>query len=175
MFVARQPQCTARRADALMDSSSKVLNPIAFPFQNLLHSTALPEYKAATIKKPRFILSHYGAFKTFWDWLILIATFYVAIVVPYSASFRDNNKEPSIRTIYSDVFVEVIFIIGELRLVVVRTKEARRVDLIRESRVSHFDHLRAPSIHRLIAFSFSCRHLNRVSNIVCHKNGRSRH
>uniref|UniRef100_T1KB19 PAC domain-containing protein n=1 Tax=Tetranychus urticae TaxID=32264 RepID=T1KB19_TETUR len=77
---------------------------------NLLHSSSLPEYKAATIKKPRFILSHYGAFKTCWDWLILIATFYVAIVVPYSASFRESNDTPA--TIYTDVFVEIVFIIG---------------------------------------------------------------
>ncbi|KAI1291721.1 Potassium voltage-gated channel subfamily H member 8 [Halotydeus destructor] len=79
---------------------------------NILGNTAaLPEYKAATIKKPRFILSHYGAFKSFWDWLILIATFYVAIVVPYSASFRDTMNQEPIRTIYTDVFVEVVFII----------------------------------------------------------------
>lgn len=55
----------------------------------------------------------YRAFKTFWDWLILIATFYVAMVVPFSASFRDSmNREP-LRTIYTDIFVEVVFIIGE--------------------------------------------------------------
>lgn len=84
--------------------------------QNLLHTSSLPEYTAATLKKPQFILSHYGAFKTAFDWLILIATFYVAIVVPFSATFRDkNNKEP-IRTIYLDVFVEVIFIIGTFRV-----------------------------------------------------------
>lgn len=71
----------------------------------------MPEYTAASLKKPRFILSHYGAFKTCFDWLILIATFYVAILVPFSASFRDKqNKEP-IRTISIDVFVEIIFII----------------------------------------------------------------
>ncbi|XP_064474528.1 potassium voltage-gated channel subfamily H member 8-like isoform X4 [Ornithodoros turicata] len=56
---------------------------------NLLHSTALPEYKTAAIKKSRFILSHYGAFKTCWDWLILIATVYVAVVVPYTACFGE--------------------------------------------------------------------------------------
>ncbi|XP_074604833.1 eag-like K[+] channel [Brevipalpus obovatus] len=76
---------------------------------NILHSSSLPEYKAATIKKPRFILSHYGTFKSCWDWLILIATFYVAIVVPYSASFRESDDTPA--TIYTDVFVENIFIV----------------------------------------------------------------
>lgn len=85
---------------------------ILTPLQNILHSSALPEYKAASLKKPRFILSHYGAFKTCFDWLILIATFYVAIVVPFGASFRDNLNIEHIRTIYMDVFVEIIFIIG---------------------------------------------------------------
>ncbi|KAK8764725.1 hypothetical protein V5799_032659, partial [Amblyomma americanum] len=60
--------------------------------QNLLHSTALPEYKTAAIKKSRFILSHYGAFKTCWDWLILVATVYVAVVVPYSACFGEMQS-----------------------------------------------------------------------------------
>ncbi|XP_075752154.1 voltage-gated delayed rectifier potassium channel KCNH8 [Rhipicephalus microplus] len=59
---------------------------------NLLHSTALPEYKTAAIKKSRFIISHYGAFKTCWDWLILVATVYVAVVVPYSACFGEMQS-----------------------------------------------------------------------------------
>ncbi|RZF48288.1 hypothetical protein LSTR_LSTR014494 [Laodelphax striatellus] len=67
----------------------------------------LPEYKTAAIKKSRFVLSHYGVFKTCWDWLILIATFYVAIVVPYNASFV-NSDRPSM---VSDVVVEALFII----------------------------------------------------------------
>ncbi|XP_022254138.1 potassium voltage-gated channel subfamily H member 8-like [Limulus polyphemus] len=78
---------------------------------NLLHSTSLPEYKTAAIKKSKFIVSHYGIFKTCWDWLVLVATFYVAIVVPYSAAFRDNNESPSRnKTIISDVIVEAFFI-----------------------------------------------------------------
>ncbi|XP_048510796.1 potassium voltage-gated channel subfamily H member 8 isoform X2 [Athalia rosae] len=75
----------------------------------LLHSTAapLPEYKTSAIKKSRFILSHYGLFKSCWDWLILIATFYVAIVVPYNASFVNTDRP----TMVSDVVVEALFII----------------------------------------------------------------
>ncbi|XP_021927519.1 potassium voltage-gated channel subfamily H member 8 isoform X4 [Zootermopsis nevadensis] len=75
----------------------------------LLQPTAapLPEYKTAALKKSRFILSHYGVFKSCWDWLILIATFYVAIVVPYNASFV-NLDRPSM---VSDVAVEALFII----------------------------------------------------------------
>ncbi|KAF5307673.1 hypothetical protein FQR65_LT06728 [Abscondita terminalis] len=74
---------------------------------NLLSSTPapLPEYKTTSAKKSRFILSHYGSFKTCWDWLILIATFYVAVVVPYNASFV-NSGRPSV---VMDVVVEGLF------------------------------------------------------------------
>ncbi|XP_033219889.1 potassium voltage-gated channel subfamily H member 8 [Belonocnema kinseyi] len=74
----------------------------------LLHSTAapLPEYKTSAIKKSQYILSHYGIYKTCWDWLILIATFYVAVVVPYNASFINTDRP----TMVSDVVVEALFI-----------------------------------------------------------------
>lgn len=83
----------------------------SFPFtQNLLHSTIepLPEYKTQSLKKSRFILSHYGVFKGFWDWLILVATFYVAFVVPYNAAFVQTDR----LTVASDVIVEALFIVG---------------------------------------------------------------
>ncbi len=48
----------------------------------------LPEYKSTVAKKPRWVLSHYGMFKTCWDMLVLLATIYVAIVVPYNAAFQ---------------------------------------------------------------------------------------
>ena len=47
----------------------------------------IPEYKVAAIQKSRFILLHYGTFKAGWDWLILLATFYVAVTVPYNVCF----------------------------------------------------------------------------------------
>ncbi|XP_063930893.1 potassium voltage-gated channel subfamily H member 8 isoform X1 [Zophobas morio] len=76
---------------------------------NLLSSTPapLPEYKTSAIKKSRFIISHYGMFKSGWDWLILMATFYVAVVVPYNASFL-NSERPSV---IMDVLVEALFFI----------------------------------------------------------------
>ncbi len=48
----------------------------------------LPEYKSTVAKKPRWVLSHYGMIKTCWDILVLLATIYVAIVVPYNAAFQ---------------------------------------------------------------------------------------
>lgn len=72
----------------------------------------MPEYKTTALKKSRLILSHYGGFKTCWDWLILIATFYVAIVVPYNASFISSDRPSMV----SDVVVESLFIVGEFIL-----------------------------------------------------------
>lgn len=50
-------------------------------------------------------------FKGFWDWLILVSTFYVAFVVPYNAAFVD--KTDGRVTMASDVVVEALFIVGE--------------------------------------------------------------
>jgi potassium voltage-gated channel Eag-related subfamily H member 8 len=71
----------------------------------------LPEYKTQSLKKSRFILSHYGAFKGFWDWLILLSTFYVAFVVPYNAAFVQTDR----LTMAADVIVEALFILGEFK------------------------------------------------------------
>lgn len=80
----------------------------------MLHSTQapLPEYKTQALKKSRFILSHYGMFKGVWDWLILVATFYVAVAVPYNAAFANSAR----LTVVSDVAVEILFIVGMCKL-----------------------------------------------------------
>uniref|UniRef100_W5M9H8 Voltage-gated delayed rectifier potassium channel KCNH4 n=1 Tax=Lepisosteus oculatus TaxID=7918 RepID=W5M9H8_LEPOC len=77
----------------------------------------IPEYKVAAIQKSRFILLHYGTFKAGWDWLILLATFYVAVTVPYNVCFtvaggRDEGSSasrspPSV----SDILVEILFML----------------------------------------------------------------
>lgn len=78
----------------------------------------MPEYKTSALKRSRFVISHYGVFKTFWDWLILVATFYVAVVVPYNASFVDEGH-PRI-SVTSDVVVEALFIVGKFLEVLLR-------------------------------------------------------
>ncbi|XP_059828329.1 potassium voltage-gated channel subfamily H member 8 [Hypanus sabinus] len=74
---------------------------------------ALPEYKVADAKKSKFILLHYSTSKALWDWLILLATFYVAVTVPYNVCFIGNDENlPSARsTTVSDIAVEILFII----------------------------------------------------------------
>ncbi|XP_067088846.1 potassium voltage-gated channel subfamily H member 4a [Osmerus mordax] len=77
---------------------------------------SLPEYKMAAVQKSRFILLHYSVSKALWDWLILLATFYVAVTVPYNVCFvshdEDGDCDSSSRsTIGSDIAVEMLFIL----------------------------------------------------------------
>ncbi|KAM4558408.1 voltage-gated delayed rectifier potassium channel KCNH8 [Odontesthes bonariensis] len=81
----------------------------------------IPEYKVAAIQKSRFILLHYGTFKAGWDWLILLATFYVAVTVPYNVCFtvvggRDegSGNAPRSPPSVSDILVEILFILDIL-------------------------------------------------------------
>ncbi|XP_055529062.1 potassium voltage-gated channel subfamily H member 8 isoform X3 [Wyeomyia smithii] len=87
---------------------------------NILHSSEapLPEYKTQALKKSRFILSHYGMFKGCWDWMILVATFYVAVAVPYNAAFVKTDR----LTMASDVIVEALFIVGWIHTLAERLK-----------------------------------------------------
>ncbi|XP_056153960.1 potassium voltage-gated channel subfamily H member 8 [Lampris incognitus] len=71
---------------------------------------ALPEYKVADAKKSKFILLHFSTFKAGWDWLILLATFYVAVTVPFNVCYIGND-DLTRSTTASDVAVEILFII----------------------------------------------------------------
>ncbi|XP_010794884.1 potassium voltage-gated channel subfamily H member 8 [Notothenia coriiceps] len=72
---------------------------------------ALPEYKVAEAKKSKCILLHYSTFKAAWDWLILLATFYVAVTVPYNVCFIGDDDDLTRSTTVSDIAVEILFII----------------------------------------------------------------
>uniref|UniRef100_A0A673LUV4 Potassium voltage-gated channel subfamily H member 1-like n=1 Tax=Sinocyclocheilus rhinocerous TaxID=307959 RepID=A0A673LUV4_9TELE len=74
-----------------------------------LGSDILPQYKQETPKTPPHIILHYCAFKTTWDWVILILTFYTAIMVPYNVSFK--TKQNNITWLVVDSIVDVIFLV----------------------------------------------------------------
>ncbi|KAM3859998.1 voltage-gated delayed rectifier potassium channel KCNH4 [Diretmus argenteus] len=80
---------------------------------NMFEKPSLPEYKVATVQKSRFILLHYSVSKALWDWLILLATFYVAVTVPYNVCFTPYEEiDTAARTtIVSDIAVEMLFIL----------------------------------------------------------------
>ncbi|KYO46655.1 potassium voltage-gated channel subfamily H member 8 isoform B [Alligator mississippiensis] len=79
----------------------------------LENKLSIPEYKVASVQKSRFILLHYSIFKALWDWLILLATFYVAVTVPYNVCFTSTEDSLSAArsTIVSDIAVEMLFIL----------------------------------------------------------------
>lgn len=89
-----------------------------FLFQNVfVDKPAFPEYKVSDAKKSKFILLHFSTFKAGWDWLILLATFYVAVTVPYNVCFIGHDELSTTRsTTVSDIAVEILFIIGKICL-----------------------------------------------------------
>lgn len=95
---------------------------VRFGFKSVLGANAnpIPEYKVADIQKSCFVLLHYGTFKAGWDWLILLATFYVAITVPYNVCFtavemrEDGGSSARNPPSVSDILVEILFIIGRI-------------------------------------------------------------
>ncbi len=81
----------------------------------MFEKPSLPEYKVAAVQKSRFILLHYSVSKALWDWMILLATFYVAVTVPYNVCFTTYSdvENAGRSTIVSDIAVEMLFILGE--------------------------------------------------------------
>ena len=61
-----------------------------------------------SIQKSRFILTHYGVLKTCWDVVILFATVYVAVIVPYYAAFSNDHGNQ-----YMDIVVGTLFVCGK--------------------------------------------------------------
>lgn len=74
-----------------------------------LGSDILPQYKQEPPKTPPHIILHYCLFKTTWDWVILILTFYTAIMVPYNVSFK--TKQNNVTWLVVDSIVDVIFLV----------------------------------------------------------------
>ncbi|XP_075940486.1 voltage-gated delayed rectifier potassium channel KCNH5-like [Anarhichas minor] len=74
-----------------------------------LGSDILPQYKQEAPKTPPHIILHYCTFKTTWDWVILILTFYTAIMVPYNVSFK--TKQNNLVWLVLDSIVDIIFLI----------------------------------------------------------------
>lgn len=74
----------------------------------------MPVYKETAMPRSRYILLHKSAPKAMWDWLILLATIYVAVKVPFHVSFVSFPPTAAGGvTVISDLVVEILFIIGE--------------------------------------------------------------
>ncbi|XP_029030262.1 potassium voltage-gated channel subfamily H member 4-like [Betta splendens] len=78
--------------------------PAFFPWKTPAEPL-MPAGRAAEGKRSGFIVYHNSLAKTLWDVLILLATVYVGVCVPYNISFSTHH------TLVSDIVVEVLFII----------------------------------------------------------------
>ncbi|XP_040851681.1 potassium voltage-gated channel subfamily H member 4 [Ochotona curzoniae] len=92
-----------RRTQAGMKTNNNVFEP----------KPSVPEYKVASVGGSRCLLLHYSVPKAIWDGLILLATFYVAVTVPYNVCFAEDDDSPitSRHTLVSDIAVEMLFIL----------------------------------------------------------------
>ncbi|KAK3742118.1 hypothetical protein QZH41_004762 [Actinostola sp. cb2023] len=71
-----------------------------------LNDDIIPEYKQDIPETPARIILHYSAFKTSWDWLIIILTLYTTVSVPFIVCFNFNPLELAI----IDMLVDWLFI-----------------------------------------------------------------
>jgi len=56
---------------------------------------------------------HYSRFRCVWDWLILVLTYYTAVMVPYNAAF-DGKTVDDIAQLTADSVVDVVFFVDVL-------------------------------------------------------------
>ncbi|ELU12909.1 hypothetical protein CAPTEDRAFT_198709 [Capitella teleta] len=75
-----------------------------------LNAEILPSYRQEAPKTPPHIILHYSAFKASWDWIILVLTFYTAVMVPYNAAFENKTME-DVPLLVVDSIVDVVFFI----------------------------------------------------------------
>ena len=74
------------------------------------NAEVLPQYRQEAPKTPHHIILHYSAFKTIWDWMILVLTFYTSVMVPYNAAFRSKTIA-DIPLLVVDSVVDVVFFV----------------------------------------------------------------
>ncbi|XP_054758393.2 potassium voltage-gated channel subfamily H member 1-like [Lytechinus pictus] len=76
-----------------------------------LDAEVLPQYKREAPKTPPHIILHYCTFKTIWDWVILVLTFYTAVAVPFNVTFTYSTNNEYITLVVIDGIVDIVFFI----------------------------------------------------------------
>ncbi|KAA3681985.1 uncharacterized protein DEA37_0002198 [Paragonimus westermani] len=99
-----------RRSRAVLFHLSGRFDQTAKRKHRLKKFRTIPEYKVQDVQASRFILLHYSIFKIIWDWMILLCTFYIAIMVPYNAAFSLDTDGKDL--LICDIIVELVFIVA---------------------------------------------------------------
>ncbi|XP_071505770.1 voltage-gated delayed rectifier potassium channel KCNH1-like isoform X1 [Diadema antillarum] len=76
-----------------------------------LDAEVLPQYKREAPKTPPHIILHYCTFKTIWDWVILVLTFYTAVAVPFNVTFSTDSTPDFMTLVVIDGIVDIVFFI----------------------------------------------------------------
>ena len=71
------------------------------------------QYRSASPSIPRNIVLHYSRFRCAWDWLILVLTYYTAVMVPYNAAFSGKTVD-DVGQLAADSIVDVVFFVDVL-------------------------------------------------------------
>ncbi|TPP59703.1 Potassium voltage-gated channel subfamily H member 8 [Fasciola gigantica] len=108
-FQRRRSRAVLYQLSGRFDQKSKRKTPLK-RFQRISGKEAIPEYKVQDVQASRFIILHYSLFKIVWDWMILICTFYIAVMVPYNAAFSLDTDGKDL--LICDIIVELLFIIA---------------------------------------------------------------
>ena len=78
------------------------------------NNRSIPKYKMESSRPAGCVFLHYGLFRVLWDWFLMLCMFYIAVMVPFNASFEEPAQaERHKASQYIDVFVEVCFITGK--------------------------------------------------------------
>ncbi|KAK3595923.1 hypothetical protein CHS0354_032430, partial [Potamilus streckersoni] len=114
---ARLARSVTRNRTTLMQFSSHMPNirydnskPSQLATMMNMNADVLPQYRLEAPKTPPHIILHYCLFKTVWDWIILILTFYTAVTVPYNSSFKNKTMD-QVPLLVIDSVVDVVFFI----------------------------------------------------------------
>jgi hypothetical protein len=96
-------------------------------------SLVFQSYRQEAPSTPPHIILHYCTFKTVWDWVILLLTFYTSLLVPYHAAFKSKSLD-DVSLLVVDSIVDVIFfidIILNFHTTYVHTSRLKHVDRTR--------------------------------------------
>ncbi|CAC5372076.1 KCNH5 [Mytilus coruscus] len=114
---ARLARSVTRNRSTLLQFSSHMPNtkfdnsrPSQIANMMNLNADVLPQYRLEAPKTPPHIILHYCLFKTIWDWMILLLTFYTAVTVPYNAAYRNKTMD-QVPLLVVDSIVDVVFFV----------------------------------------------------------------
>ncbi|CAL8070803.1 unnamed protein product [Calicophoron daubneyi] len=146
-FQHRRSRAVLYHLSGRFDHKSKKRTPLK-RIQRISGKETIPEYKVQDVQTSRFILLHYSIVKIIWDWLILICTFYIAIMVPYNAAFSLDTDGKDL--LVCDIIVEILYIV-DILLSFITTYVSKSGQVVYETRAIALNYLKGWFLLDLVA------------------------